>query len=83
MSSYTPSSTFPMTANQLEQAEINYAKENGIEIESLSLSEKLMARIKADKFNLFAALIFLAAIVHTFCASKFMKKAHELEKSIN
>ena len=79
-SSYTPSSTFPMTANQLEQAEINYAKENSIEIESLSLSEKLMARIKADKFNLFAALIFLAAIVHTFCASKFMKKAHELEK---
>ena len=31
---FTPGSTFPMTANQLEQAEIKYAKENGIEIES-------------------------------------------------
>ena len=70
-----------MTSDQLEKAEMKYAEENSIEISSLSLADKLKARVKADKFNLFAALIFLGAIVHTFCASKFMKKAHELERA--
>ena len=80
-SSYSSKSIFPMTSDQLEKAEIKYAEENSIEISSLSLADQLKARVKADKFNLFAALIFLGAIVHTFCASKFMKKAHELERN--
>ena len=79
-SSNVPGSAFPMTANQLEQAEIKYAEKIGIEIDSLSLTDRLKARVNADKFNLIAAIIFLAAIVHTFCASRFMKMAHKLEK---
>lgn len=39
----------------------------------------LRARIEAEPFNLVATLIFIAAIVHTFLATKFRHWAHEVE----
>lgn len=40
----------------------------------------LSYRIEQDPFNLVAALIFLAAILHTFVASKFLKISHDLQE---
>jgi hypothetical protein len=40
---------------------------------------KLGHRIQSDPFNLIGTLIFAAAIVHTFMASKLMQIAHRLE----
>ena len=39
----------------------------------------LTNRVKQEPFNLFATLIFLSAIVHTFLTSKFMAVAHQWE----
>lgn len=44
-----------------------------------SLSAVLSHRIGLDPFNAVATLIFLLAIVHTFCVGYFQKKAHHLE----
>lgn len=70
---------FPLSDKSLDLSEKAYAEKNNKSVESLSLGEQLNARVKADIFNLIAALIFLGAIIHTFCAAKFMKKAHQLE----
>ena len=70
---------FPLSDNALELADKVYAEKNNTTIDSLSLGDKLSARINADLFNLIAALIFFGAIIHTFCATRFMKKAHLLE----
>jgi len=43
------------------------------------ITAKLVQRIQAEPFNLVGTLIFLAAIIHTFLASKFMLIAHRLE----
>jgi hypothetical protein len=40
---------------------------------------KLSHRIQSDPFNLLGTLIFVAAITHTFLASKLMHIAHRLE----
>ncbi|MBV9107286.1 MAG: putative Na+/H+ antiporter [Verrucomicrobia bacterium] len=40
---------------------------------------KLVHRIQSDPFNLLGTLIFVAAITHTFLASKLMHIAHRLE----
>ncbi|MGK5093267.1 putative Na+/H+ antiporter [Deltaproteobacteria bacterium TL4] len=42
-----------------------------------SLSEILSNRIQKEPFNLFASLIFLCAIIHTFLTSKFLHIAHQ------
>jgi len=44
-----------------------------------SIPKKLAHRALAEPFNLVGTLIFLAAIIHTFLASKFMQVAHRLE----
>jgi hypothetical protein len=41
--------------------------------------ETLVARAKADPFNIAASVIFLLAILHTFAASSFTKLSHKLE----
>ncbi len=43
------------------------------------LVDILVNRIEKEPFNLFATLIFLCAIVHTFLTSKFMSLAHRLK----
>jgi hypothetical protein len=43
------------------------------------VSQKLAHRALAEPFNLVGTLIFLAAIIHTFLASKFMQVAHRLQ----
>jgi hypothetical protein len=43
--------------------------------------ETLKFRISAEPFNLFATLIFLCAIIHTFLTSKFMAVSHQLEEA--
>ena len=49
--------------------------DDGIE----TIAGKLVARAKAQPFNVVATLIFFLAIVHTFLSSKFMAIAHRLE----
>jgi hypothetical protein len=44
---------------------------------------KLSHRIRAEPFNLVETLIFLAAIIHTFLASRFMRVAHRLEREFH
>jgi hypothetical protein len=41
----------------------------------------LMARVRAEPFNVVATLIFLLAIIHTFVAGKFRHWAHVVEKA--
>jgi hypothetical protein len=40
---------------------------------------KLAHRVQSDPFNLFGTLIFVAAIAHTFLASKLMQISHRLQ----
>ena len=47
--------------------------------ELTSIAEILVHRIEQEPFNLFATLIFLFAIVHTFMASKLMAMSHTRE----
>ncbi|MEJ2156037.1 MAG: putative Na+/H+ antiporter [Desulfobacteraceae bacterium] len=44
-----------------------------------SIGSILMHRIRQEPFNLFASLIFLMAIVHTFLTARFMAVAHRWE----
>lgn len=44
-----------------------------------SMMEILSHRVSAHPFNLVASLIFLFAILHTFCASYFMKLSHKIQ----
>ncbi len=44
-----------------------------------SIGSILMHRIRQEPFNLFASLIFLMAIVHTFLTGRFMAVAHRWE----
>lgn len=67
---------FPITEAQYIEMEEKAAEEAGTE---LSLMERLMLRAKADPFNIFATIIFLLAVVHTFLASTFTKLAHKYE----
>jgi hypothetical protein len=41
--------------------------------------QTLADRVQADPFNLWASVIFLAAIIHTFLTPKFRKWAHAVE----
>ncbi len=43
------------------------------------ITAKLLLRIQSEPFNLVGTLIFLAAIIHTFLASRFMLIAHRLD----
>ena len=45
------------------------------------IMETLMARAKAEPFNVAASVIFLLAILHTFAASSFTKLSHQLEEA--
>jgi len=44
---------------------------------------KLAHRMQADPFNPVGSLIFLAAIIHTFLAARFMQVAHRLEYQLH
>ncbi|MGA8654682.1 MAG: putative Na+/H+ antiporter [Chthoniobacterales bacterium] len=44
---------------------------------------KLAHRIQAEWFNIVGTLIFLAAIIHTFLASRFMQIAHRLDREFH
>ncbi|MBK1834192.1 putative Na+/H+ antiporter [Roseibacillus ishigakijimensis] len=50
------------------------------EDDSMKLGATLVARVKADPFNLVATLIFICAIAHTFMAGWFNKMAHHEEE---
>jgi len=45
-----------------------------------SIGAILKHRIQAEPFNLLASLLFLAAIIHTFLATKFRHLAHHIEE---
>jgi len=44
-----------------------------------SVADKLRHRIEVEPFNLWASLLFLGAIIHTFLTHKFRHQAHILE----
>jgi hypothetical protein len=46
---------------------------------SAGLMQTLADRVRADPFNLWASIIFLAAIIHTFLTPQFRKWAHVVE----
>ncbi|MFC1858382.1 putative Na+/H+ antiporter [Thermodesulfobacteriota bacterium] len=46
-----------------------------------TIAGKLKQRIKVEPFNVFATLIFLLAIIHTFLSSKLLEIAHNWEKA--
>lgn len=46
-----------------------------------SIGEVLRHRIQVEPFNLIATLLFLAAIIHTFLATKFRNLAHHIEEA--
>jgi len=48
-------------------------------VESATLQDTLLSRIKAEPFNLVATVIFALAICHTFLTAKFRHWAHVLE----
>ena len=49
------------------------------DVEDASLGEVLSARAKESPFNLWATVIFVLAICHTFASSFFLKIGHDLE----
>jgi putative Na+/H+ antiporter len=51
--------------------------------QTTDVPEKLAHRIQVEPFNLVGTLIFLAAIIHTFLASRFMQIAHGLEREFH
>ncbi|WP_319548243.1 putative Na+/H+ antiporter [Desulfogranum marinum] len=46
-----------------------------------SITAQLVHRIKVKPFNIFATLIFVLAIVHTFLTSKFLSISHRLQRN--
>ncbi len=46
-----------------------------------SITAQLVHRIKVKPFNIFATLIFVLAIVHTFLTSKFLSISHRLQQN--
>lgn len=76
---YKGDSNFPASTDELQKIEKEYAISHDIDFDSLSLLDQLKARAQSDPFNIIAAIIFLCAIIHTFCATKFMRVAHKLE----
>ncbi len=50
------------------------------DLKIVTIAGKLKQRIKVEPFNVFATLIFLFAIIHTFLSSKFLEIAHKWEK---
>ncbi len=68
---------FPISELEYIEMEKVAAAEAGVE--ELSILERLKMRAKSDPFNVVATFIFLAAVVHTFLASSFLKLAHKYE----
>ena len=48
---------------------------------SENLFDTILARAKFEPFNIFAAAIFLFAILHTFCHRLFLRAGEKIEKS--
>ncbi len=69
-------SNFPLSEEAYAEMESKEAEALGHE---LTLMETLQLRAKADPFNVFATVIFLLAVAHTFVAAKFNKMAHDYE----
>src|SRR5215470_16759942 len=44
------------------------------------LGEVLQHRVQVEPFNLWATLLFIAAVIHTFMTHKFLSWAHVLEE---
>lgn len=68
---------FPLNEDTYSNLESHRAQELGHE---LGLWERLTLRAKADPFNVYATVIFLLAITHTFLAPRFNRMAHHFEK---
>jgi hypothetical protein len=51
--------------------------------EGLGVPAKLAARVRDEPFNLLATALFLAAIVHTFLAPRFMAVAHRYQHALD
>jgi hypothetical protein len=80
-----------VSIGQIELTEAAPASPNGAEAyfpkpvveyhdeQTPGITAKLLHRIQAEPFNLVGTLIFLAAIIHTFLASRFMLIAHRLD----
>ena len=49
---------------------------------ALGVGAKLLDRIHQDPFNLLATVLFLAAIIHTFMASRFMAISHLYQRDL-
>jgi hypothetical protein len=47
-----------------------------------ALFSTFASRVRAEPFNAVATLIFFLAIVHTFLAPRFLRKAHEFEHAL-
>ena len=73
--------TFPLPLETYRDLQTQRAEELGVAPEELGLIEVLKVRIQADPFNLVATLIFFAAVLHTFLATKFNKLAHQFEQA--
>jgi hypothetical protein len=48
----------------------------------LGLWETLAGRVREDPFNLFATVLFVLAIIHTFLASRFMAVSHRYAQKL-
>jgi hypothetical protein len=49
--------------------------------ETRPLMERIMERAKQDPFNVWATVIFVCAILHTFAAGMFQSMAHHAEET--
>lgn len=72
-------SDFPVDLSHYKTLEADYAEDQGVDTNALSLWERLKVRMGVDPINLIATLLFFGAIVHTFAAGYFMKLSHQLE----
>ncbi|MBC2603024.1 putative Na+/H+ antiporter [Puniceicoccus vermicola] len=73
-----PAIEFPLKESTYTHLEEQVAHEQGHE---LNLWERLKVRAEADPFNLFATVIFLLAVIHTFLAARFNRMAHQCEEA--
>lgn len=66
--------------SSVQASTLPYALEAYTDSHLQNLSAILSHRIAVEPFNAVAILIFLLAILHTFCVGYFNKKAHQLEE---
>lgn len=72
---------FPTELSEYQVIEESYANTKAIDVENITLLERLKLRASVDPINIIATLLFFGAIMHTFAAGYFMKLSHKLEES--